>query len=87
MILLFSIDTPDGSGDHENYFLNANQAYESDGTRYSNCFKKALTIRSKTGIFNQTAVFNHQIRFMKGSDVFDTVIFPDGMPILRPDFS
>ena len=41
------MDTPDGTGDHENYFLNTKKAYELDGTLYENCIKKAMNIRSK----------------------------------------
>ena len=44
---MFSIDDCDGTGDHENYFKDVTDAYEIDGTKYSNCRKKAVSYRSK----------------------------------------
>ena len=44
---MFSIDDCDGTGDHENYFKDITDAYEFDGTRYTNCRKKAVSYRSK----------------------------------------
>ena len=44
--LNFSLDDCYGTGDHENYF-NINDAYEIDGTKYTNCRKKAVSYRSK----------------------------------------
>ena len=48
---LFSSDTPDGTGDHENYFQNVqkNNVYEINGDEYTNCSKTAIHIRSKGG--------------------------------------
>ena len=43
----FSIDDCDGTGDHENYFKDITDAYEIDGTKYTNCRKKAVSYRSK----------------------------------------
>ena len=43
----FSIDDCDGTGDHENYFEDNTDAYEIDGTKYTNCEIKAVTYRSK----------------------------------------
>ena len=43
-----SLDTPYDSGDHENYFVIANdeiEIYGSDGTLYNNCSRKAVHIR------------------------------------------
>ena len=44
---IFSIDDCDGTGDHENYFKDITDAYEVDGTKYTNCRKKAVSYRSK----------------------------------------
>ena len=43
----FSIDDCDGTGDHENYFKDITDAYEIDGTKYTDCRKKAASYRSK----------------------------------------
>ena len=43
----FSIDDCDGTGDHENYFKNTIDAYDFDGTRYTNCRTIAVSYRSK----------------------------------------
>ena len=44
-----SLDTPEsGSGDHENYYgidLNNSTVYESNGTQYGDCYKRAVHIR------------------------------------------
>ena len=44
-----SLDTPEsGSGDHENYYgIDSNNfpVYESNGTQYSDCYKRAVHIR------------------------------------------
>ena len=44
---MFSIDDCDGTGDHENYFKDITDAYEIDGTRYTDCRKTAASYRSK----------------------------------------
>ena len=43
----FSIDDCDYTGDHENYFKYVTEAFELDGTKYTNCTKKAVSYRSK----------------------------------------
>ena len=51
-------DTPAGTGDHEHYFhyhgnsnLDILKVYDSSGTAYSNCVKKAIFVREReTGI-------------------------------------
>ena len=43
----FSIDDCDGTGDHENYFKDITDAYEINGTKYTDCRKKAVSYRSK----------------------------------------
>ena len=45
--LIFSIDNCDNTGDHENFFDDSTDAYEIDGTKYTNCVKKAVRYRSK----------------------------------------
>ena len=45
--LLFSIDDCDNTGDHENYFDDSTDAYEIDGTQYTNCKKTAVRYRSR----------------------------------------
>ena len=47
VISFFSIDDCDNTGDHENYFKDVTEAYEIDGTKYTDCKKKAVTYRSK----------------------------------------
>ena len=45
---ILSLDTPCGNGDHENYFQLdplEHKIYESDGTLYGKCTKKAVNIR------------------------------------------
>ena len=44
--LIFSIDDCDNTGDHENFFDESIDAYEIDGTQYTNCTKKAVRYRS-----------------------------------------
>ena len=43
----FSVDDCDGTGDHENYFTDIADAYEIDGTKYTDCRIKAISYRSK----------------------------------------
>ena len=43
----FSIDDCDHTGDHENYFKYVTEAFEFDGTKYTNCTKRAVSYRSK----------------------------------------
>ena len=43
----FSIDDCDYTGDHENYFKYVTEAFEFDGTKYTNCTKRAVSYRSK----------------------------------------
>ena len=45
--MIFSIDDCDGTGDHENYFKDTTDAYDVDGTKYSDCRKIAVSYRSK----------------------------------------
>ena len=45
--LFFSIDDCDNTGDHENFFDKSTDAYDIDGTRYTNCVKQAVRYRSK----------------------------------------
>ena len=45
--LIFSIDNCDNTGDHENFFDDSTDAYEIDGTKYTNCAKKAVRYRSR----------------------------------------
>ena len=46
-------DKPTGTGDHEHYFHylknsdNRRFVYDSDGTKYTNCVKKAIQVREK----------------------------------------
>ena len=47
LVKFFSIDDCNGTGDHENYFKDKTDAYDVDGTRYTNCRKKAVSYRSK----------------------------------------
>ena len=46
-MLIFSIDNCDNTGDHENFFDDSTDAYEIDGTKYTNCAKKAVRYRSR----------------------------------------
>ena len=83
------MDTPDGSGDHENYYVDVTEAFDYDGTHYTDCFKKALTIRSKDKTVSTKRLFDFNFRFMNGSDAFYMVnpSFQDEIPILRPDLT
>ena len=47
ILFIFSIDDCGGTGDHENYFKVFTDAYEIDGTKYTDCRKKAVSYRSK----------------------------------------
>ena len=47
---IFSIDTPSGTGDHENYFHRIERVLEIDGGgvyTYEKCKKKAAVIRER----------------------------------------
>ena len=47
-MIFSSLDTPNDSGDHENYFVMADEEteiYGSEGRLYNNCTKKAVHIR------------------------------------------
>ena len=84
------MDTPDGTGDHENYFLDKSDAYELDGTEYKDCIKKAVNIRSKTEHESWTAIdktflFSSGFKFMY-YDMMDPFI-KDQIPVLRPEYS
>ena len=45
-VFIFSIDNCDNTGDHENYFKESTDAYDIDGTKYTDCIKKAVRYRS-----------------------------------------
>ena len=45
--LYSSVDEPDGTGDHENYFQQSTDVFDLNGAQYGNCVKKAVHIRSK----------------------------------------
>ena len=47
MIKPFSLDTPSGTGDHENYFEfdQVEPVCEADGVCYKKCFRRAVHIR------------------------------------------
>ena len=47
LLFIFSLDDCDGTGDHENYFQHTTEAYDVDGTKYSDCRKIAVSYRSK----------------------------------------
>ena len=44
---LSSVDNCDGTGDHENYFKDVTEAWDIDGTKYTDCFKRAVSFRQK----------------------------------------
>ena len=51
---MFSIDTPQGTGDHENYLKDERKGYrlKADGSiefQYNDCEKKAVMVRAKNG--------------------------------------
>ena len=46
-LFIFSIDDCDNTGDHENFFDDLTDAYEIDGTHYTNCTKTAVRYRSR----------------------------------------
>ena len=47
--IIFSIDTPSGTGDHENYFSRKERVLEFDGLNvFKKCVKKAALVREKS---------------------------------------
>ena len=74
----FSYDDPDGTGDHENYMSKSNEIFALDGTKYSQCEKKALHIRSRnshepwyglTGKYSDlTFLFSNDTNFYRASE-------------------
>lgn len=46
--LYTSVDTPDGTGDHENYFQRSTDVFELNGSHFKKCKKKAVHIRSRS---------------------------------------
>ena len=83
------MDTPDGTGDHENYFVRTTHAYELDGTRYENCIKKAVNIRSKIEQKTWTAIDKYNFLYSNGFKYYNMIkpIFQNQIPVLRPDYS
>ena len=63
--------------------------YDLDGSHYTNCLKKALTIRYKELNSTKTTLSQQTFRFMKGSNIYymDSPQFKDEIPILRADLS
>ena len=45
-LFIFSLDTPSGTGDHENFFADTPNIYELNGAEYRECKKIAMKIRS-----------------------------------------
>ena len=45
--LYTSVDKPDGTGDHENYFQQSSDVFELNGSQFRDCKKKAIHIRSR----------------------------------------
>ena len=63
-----SRDTPNGSGDHENYFGADPEdliIHEINGTRYGDCIKKAINIRE----INRQVPWHSSVNNMIFSDV------------------
>ena len=85
----FSIDSPDGTGDHENYFVETKDAYELDGTHYTDCRKIAVNIRSKYGQKLWTAINDFTFLYSNGFKFFDIMkpMFQEQTPVFSPDFS
>ena len=44
---IYSLDSPTGNGDHENFFKDTRITYELNGSTYRKCEKIAMMIRSK----------------------------------------
>ena len=84
------MDTPDGTGDHENYFLDKTDAFELDGTHYQDCIKKAVNIRSKkyheswTAI-DKTFLYSNGFKYMYSNA--ENTKLQNSIPVIRPEYS
>ena len=90
-ISINSIDTPEGTGDHENYLQEAKEAYQIDDSenvefKYTDCEKKAVMVRQKFGHLPWYSLSGYRLVFSKPAP--DRYVF---MPknytrTLRPDY-
>ena len=83
------MDTPDGTGDHENYHVKTTDAYELDGTYYKDCIKKAVNVRSKKDQISWIAIQKYKLLHSNGFKYYNMMkpIFQDQTPVFRPDYS
>ena len=86
---ILSIDDCDRSGDHENYFINVTEAYEIDGTKYTNCEKKAVTYRSKNEHKPISQLTQNTFLLFDGKTYVPVFFddFYDNKEIIHPKFS
>ena len=87
--LLFSIDDCDNTGDHENYFDDSTDAYEIDGTQYTNCTKTAVRYRSRETHIFLSSLTNIKFLLYDGSKYtpVDHEQLSKKKEILNPKFS
>ena len=84
------MDTPDGAGDHENYFDKTQDAYELDGTYYTDCIKKAMNIRSTVKheswrAIDKTFLYSDGRKYVYGNHDIESSI--SRKKFIRPDYS
>ena len=74
---ILSIDTPSGTGDHENYFSRRERVLEFDGKKvYKECSKKAAVVRESTTHVpwfstDFTFLFSNNTKFYSNEKVVD----------------
>ena len=58
------MDRCNGAGDHENYFKDIIDAYDLDGTKYTNCRKKFVSYRSRNEHKPVSELFENDLFFV-----------------------
>ena len=90
-LFIYSIDDCDGTGDHENYFKDITDAYDFDGTKYTDCRKIAVSYRSKKEHKPLSRLIEHDFLLLNQETGQYTYLFQqellDNKEILDPKFS
>ena len=91
--LYTSVDKPDGTGDHENYFQQSKDVYELNGSKYTKCKKKAVHIRSRSKHepwYSLSGIYSDIIFLFSKNNVYrETIDSPDDISytrVLSPDY-
>ena len=85
-LFIFSIDGCNGTGDHENYFKDITDAYEINGTQYTNCRKKFVSYRSRNEHKPVSALIENDFMFHHPETGYFLFLFQEKLRINKEVF-